>query len=103
MQRIKCGSGSFAFGAHRPLLKSDRHGLRESKFKAGSIRQFVKSFFKHRPTVGPFAHLAPSGEPPLGQNAETSVSLASQLTAPSACTDRSPVSPASPLSPLSPF
>src|SRR6266702_7067596 len=74
--------------------------------------QTAYGFFKHNPTAAP-AHLAPSGAPPLGQNTDISVSLASQLTAPSAaCTVRrlavagsplSPFSPLSPLSPLSPF
>src|SRR5882757_3350258 len=39
---------------------------------------------KHSPTVGDVPHFAPSGAPPLGQNTETRVSLASQLAAPSA-------------------
>jgi hypothetical protein len=56
-----------------------------------SLRFAVKSksyFRRHSPTVGAVPHLAPSAAPPLGQNTETSVSLASQLTAPSACTAR---------------
>jgi hypothetical protein len=36
----------------------------------------------------PGPHFAPSGAPPLGQNTETNVSFASQLTEPSACTAR---------------
>src|SRR5262249_23147081 len=44
-------------------------------------------FFMQSPIVGEVPHLAPSADPPLGQNAETSVSPVSQLTAPSAaCT-----------------
>jgi hypothetical protein len=64
---------------------------------------------RHRPTVGAAPHLAPSAAPPLGQNTETSVSLASQLTAPSAWTARrfaeaaSPFSPSVPFSPGGPF
>jgi len=53
--------------------------------------------------VGVVPHLAPSGAPPLGQNTETNVSLASQLTAPSACTRRRFAVPGSPLSPSRPF
>src|SRR5581483_302254 len=45
-------------------------------------------FFRQRPTVGEVLHFAPSAAPPLGQKTETSVSLGSQLTAPSICTAR---------------
>jgi len=41
-------------------------------------------FFRQSPTVGLVPHLAPSAAPPLGQNTDTSVSLDSQLTEPSA-------------------
>ena len=41
-------------------------------------------FFRQTPTVGLVPHLAPSAAPPLGQNTDTSVSLDSQLTEPSA-------------------
>jgi hypothetical protein len=60
-------------------------------------------FRRQRPTVGAAPHLAPSAAPPLGQNTETSVSLASQLTAPSAWTARRFAEAASPLSPVVPF
>jgi glutathione S-transferase len=59
-------------------------------------------FFRQRPMVGVVPHFAPSGAPPAGQKTDANVSLASQLTAPSACTNRTTV-PASPLSPFSPF
>src|SRR5438309_9824378 len=39
---------------------------------------------RQRPTVGDEPHFAPSGAPPLGQNTETNISLASQSTGPSA-------------------
>src|SRR5260370_10414620 len=38
--------------------------------------------------TGPGPPFAPPGAPPLGQNTETNVSFASQLTEPSACTAR---------------
>jgi hypothetical protein len=61
-------------------------------------------FRRQRPTVGAVPHFAPSGAPPLGQKTETNVSLASQLTEPSACTDRiaGPPAPTSPFSPGAP-
>jgi hypothetical protein len=58
-------------------------------------------FLRHRPTVGVVPHFVPSGAPPPGQNTDTSVSLASQLTEPSACTDRIP-GPAGPVGPVDP-
>jgi hypothetical protein len=45
-------------------------------------------FREQRPTVGAVPHFAPFATPPLGQNTETNVSFASQLTEPSACTAR---------------
>src|SRR3984893_11016351 len=87
-----------------------------SRARARTIRdRFELGFYglrKQRPTVGDVPHFAPSGAPPLGQNTDTRVSLASQLAAPSASTDLrltaaawplSPGAPLSPLSPLSPF
>lgn len=52
--------------------------------------------------VGVVPHFAPSGAPPVGQNTDTSVSLAPQLTAPSACTERMADCPDSPLAPAAP-
>jgi hypothetical protein len=64
----------------------------------------AQGFFKQRPTLGFVPHFAPSGAPPLGQNTDTKVSLGSQLTTPSACTDRmeAPAGPGSPFSPFAP-
>jgi hypothetical protein len=54
--------------------------------------------------VGFAPHFGPSGAPPAGQNTETKTSFASQLTMPSACTDRTEAlaGPASPLGPGAP-
>jgi len=59
-------------------------------------------FFRQTPTVGLVPHLAPSAAPPLGQNTDTSVSLDSQLTEPSAWTARILTAAGSPLSPFGP-
>jgi hypothetical protein len=40
----------------------------------------IHYFLRQRPTVGDEPHFGPSAEPPLGQNTDTNVSLASQLT-----------------------
>jgi hypothetical protein len=39
-------------------------------------------FLRQRPMAGPLPHLAPSDAPPDGQNTDTRVSPASQLTSP---------------------
>jgi hypothetical protein len=77
-----------------------------SRALARTIRdRFDLGFYglrKQRPTVGDVPHFAPSGAPPLGQNTDTRVSLASQLAAPSAWTDLRLTAAASPFSPFSP-
>jgi hypothetical protein len=47
--------------------------------------------------IGAVPHFAPSGRPHAGQNTETDFSLESQLTSPSACTDRVPAGADHPL------
>jgi hypothetical protein len=77
--------GSGASRIHWPRVSS-LHWQDERESRRCALER-VKSFLMHNPTVGVVPHLAPSGAPPLGQNTETKVSLASQLTAPSACTE----------------
>src|SRR5450631_594138 len=54
------------------------------------------------PSVGDDVHLGPSAAPPLGQKTDTSVSVGSQLTVPSAWTARTPPVAGSPLAPEGP-
>ena len=63
----------------------------------------ARYLLRQSPTVGDVPHLSPSAAPPLGQNTETNVSLATHATSQSLCDGHTLEVPASPLSPLSPF
>jgi hypothetical protein len=91
----------------RPARDKDKRRTRRERPRGLDRVPSHQGFFRQRPIAGGVPHLAPSDAPPDGQNTETSVSPASQLTSPSACTERmacpgSPFGPGTPCSPCGP-